>query len=544
MRNPLRGPLPFRRLANDRGRVSGWSFLDPVERDGRRRSRGRREGGRPNADGRSRKPAPLAPLRRRVDNMALRWHARLDSPFADRSLPFILAGAVFVILAAMALAQTRSLQPSESLARYSQAAVQVHAGDGSAITYVPPGVAAPQSISHLDGSLLLYPAGWLVGFLPVREGLVLLQALALSWAVLPLWRLARRVANLRVGATSALIVAYALYPPLHAMNSGGFHPLVLAVPLLLVLVQRALSGSILRLGLVSILVLTLSAELALVLVGVGVMLALTVRRRAGIGLALMGALGCLAAQTVSWYGAGDDVFIDGVAHPSGARTALAVLVDAVVNPTAALEQLGDRRVLVVVASLLLPVALLSVYSLRYLLAVVPLQLAYLLSDLPGGELLGVRAAVPMVFVFAAATFALARLGRSGGDRISVPPRLSGALVGVAVLFFVLDAAPSPYERPWDWGSRDAADGIRLQWTDEVIEGPDPAPIVAATADMAPLLTAAGITTCALPAERYDCPAPPTLYLVDRRLDPRTPNRADLLEVRTEAGGRLSLLRPR
>lgn len=476
--------------------------------------------------------------------MALRWHARLDSPFADRSLPFILAGAVFVILAAMALAQTRSLQPSETLARYSQATFQAHAGDPSAITLLPPGVAAPQSLSHLDGSLLLYPVGWLVGFLPVREGLVALQALALAWAVLPLWRLARQVANLRVGATSALVMAYALYPPLHAMNTGGFHPLVLAVPLLLVLVYRALSGSILRFGLLSLLVLALSAELAVVLLAMGVMLALTVRRRAGIGLAVLGAVGCLGAQTVSWYGAGDQTFIDGLSYPSGARTAIGVLVEALIHPGTALGQLGDRRVLVVVASLLLPVALLPVFSLRYVIPALPLQLAYLVSELPDGELLGVRAAVPMVFVFVAATFALARLGRSGGDRISVPPRLSGALVGVAVLFFALDAAPSPYERPWDWGSRDATDGVRLQWTDEVIEGSGPRPVVAATADMAPLLTAAGITTCALPASRYDCPSAPTVFLVDRRLDPITPGRADLQELRSEAGGRLALLRPR
>lgn len=476
--------------------------------------------------------------------MALRWHARLDSPFADRSLPFILAGGVFVILAAMALAQTRSLQPSETLARYAQATYQAHAGDPSTITMVPAGVSAPQSLARLDGSLLLYPLGWLMGFLPVREGLVVLQALALAWGVLPLWRLARRVANLRVGATSALVAAYALYPPLHSMNGGGFHPLVLAVPLLLVLVHRALSGSIMRFGLVSVLVLACSAELAVVLLALGVMLALTVRRRAGIGLAVLGALGCLAAQTLSWYGAGDATFVDGEAYPSGVRTAIGVLVEAVIHPGTAFEQLGDRRALVIVASLLLPVALLPVFSLRFVMPALPLQLAYLLGDLPDEELLGVRAAVPMVFAFVATAFALARLGRSGGDRISVPPRLSGALVGVALLFFVLDASPSPYERPWDWGSRDAADGVRLVWTEDVIEGTGSRPVVAATADMAPLLSAAGITTCALPASRYDCPSAPTLYLVDRRLDPFTADRSDLQALRTEAGGRLAMLRPR
>ncbi len=490
------------------------------------------------------RPAPWSPLRRRVDNMALRWHARLDSPFADRSLPPILAGLIFVGLAAMALARVRSLEPSESLARFTQATWQLHQADPSAITLLPVGVEAPQPLSHLDGSLVLYPLGWLVGFLPIREALVTLQSAALAFAVLPLWRLSRRVANLRVGATTAVIVAYALFPPVHLMNTDGFNPLVLALPLLLGVIHRALSGSIIRLGLGALLVLVCSTQLALVLVGLGAMLSLTVRRRSGIGLGLLGVIGMVGEHSVAWLGAGDRAFVDGVSFPAGTRSAAGILIDAIVHPLASLGHLGQQRVLVTVVALLLPVAFLPLFSLRHLAPVIPLQLVYLLGSLPHDQLLGAQAAATTAFVFAAAALALGRLGRSGSDRVSVPPRLSGTLVGVAALFFVLDAASSPYQHPWNWGGRDAVDAVRLQWTEEVLAGAENPMTVAATSDMSPILAGGGVVTCALPASRHPCPVPPVLYLVDLRLDPFTASRPDLVVVQSQADGRLAMLRPR
>lgn len=483
-----------------------------------------------------------SPLRRRIDNVALRWHARLDSPFADRSLPWLLAGGVFLALAALALARVRSLEPSESLARYSQAVWQLHGDQPDRLSLVPAGVASPQPLSHLDGSLLLYPLGWLLGFLPVRASLVTLQSAALALTVLPLWRLARGVANLRVGATTALVVAFALFPSVHVMNVDGFDPLVLAVPVLMSLIHRALSGQILRLGATALLALACSMQLSLVLVGFGIALALTVRRRAGIGLAALGAVATLGSQTVSWLGAGDQAFVDASSFPAGTNSAVEILARLVVHPLASLEHLTERRVLVVLAALLVPVALLPLMSLRHLLPVLPLQLAYLLGDGTPAVMVGPLAAACTPFVFSAATFALARLGRPGSDRVHVPPRLSGVLVAVAALYFVLDAPPSPYNQPWGWGGKDNLDLVRDRWVAAALEQDDDV-MVAATADMSPLL-AARRPVCALPLERFACPRPPELFLIDRELDWTTPLLDGLELVETDGDGRFVLLRRR
>jgi len=249
----------------------------------------------------------------------------------------------------------------------------------------------------------------------------------------------------------------------------------------------------------------------------------------------------VTAQFAGPFGAGDGAFVNGEAFPAGTTSALEVLARSAVHPAATLATLGERRTLVVIAALLLPVALLPLAALRHLAPAVPLQLAYLLGDLPSDQLRGPLAAVTIPFVFAATTFALARFGRPGTDRVLVAPRLSGTLVGVAALFFVLDAATSPYERPWTWGGRDRFDGVRVAWAREASAEPDDV-IVAVTADVAPLV-AQRRTVCLLPLDRYRCPGEPDLYLVDRTLDPGTATARDLQVDAVDGDGRLVRLRP-
>lgn len=491
-----------------------------------------------------------AGVRRRIDHASLRWHARLDSPSADRSLPWILAGGLFVALATLAAARVRGLEPSNSLARYVQAVRQLHDGFGTELTLVPPGVRAPQPLSHLDGSLLLYPLGWLLGFLPVSQTLVLVQSGAIAATVVPLWRLARRVANLRVGAATAVVIAFACYPPIHLMNTAGFDPMVLALPGLAGLIYWALSGNVVRFVGAAVYVITVSAQFGVVLAGFGVLLALTVRRRAGLTLLAIGLVTAVGEQVVPWLGAGDRAFVDGVSFEPGVRSALGALGHGVAHPLASMAHLGEYRVLSLCAALVLPVALLPLMSFRYVAPVLPLQIAYLLGSVPEGQLLGALAVAPTAFLFAATTFALARLGRAGSDRVAVPPRLSGALLGVAALFFLLQAAASPYAAPWQWGKLDSLDGIRRDWTEAVLDraaadaeaGRAPV-VVAATQDMAPLL-AGRVPLCALPRERFDCPLEPTLYLVDVGLDARIGQDPDLEPVQPMVGERLLQLRPR
>ena len=380
-----------------------------------------------------------------------------------------------------------------------------------------------------------------MGFLPIKETLVIMQAAALSFTVLPMWRLARRVARLRVGATSALVGAYALYPPLHLMNTAGFDPRVLAVPVLMSMVYRALHGSRVHFALSAAVVLTISAHFALVLVGFGVMLAVTVRRKAGIALAGAGLLAAIGEQTVAALGAGDRAFVDGESFAPGVRSALGVLGHAIAHPVASLGHLGEHRVLAIMAALLLPAALLPLLSMRHLAPVLPLQLVYLLGSVPASLLLGPLAAAATVFVFTASTFALSRLGRHGGERVAVPPRLSGALIGAAVLFFLLDASTSPYQQPWLWGGRDRYDEVRLRWVEQIIADGDAESTVAATADMTPML-ADHVPLCGLPLDAASCPATPDVFLVDVELDPAALTIDGLRIVESDADGRFVMLR--
>ena len=56
------------------------------------------------------------PWRRRLDNLSLRWQARLDSATADRVVPWSAALALFVVLVGLALTQARSLRTGADLA--------------------------------------------------------------------------------------------------------------------------------------------------------------------------------------------------------------------------------------------------------------------------------------------------------------------------------------------------------------------------------------------------------------------------------------------
>lgn len=480
---------------------------------------------------------PGLSVRRQIDNWTLRWHARLNSEFSDRTLPFVLAGVLFLILAGLALARVRSYEPSESLARYVQASWLLQEGLPVKLTIVRSLTGDPVELADLDGALVMYPLGRLAAFLPTAETLVVLQSAALAYGVLPLWRIARRLADLRVGAALAVVVGYGLFPPLHVMNLDGFHPQVLAVPVLISVAYRALSGSRVLLALGAVLAVSCSADVAVVLATFGLVLALTDRRRAGLGLLVGGVVWTIAAIHVSWLGAGDGVFVQSQSAARGA-SAGGTLWWVVLHPLPAAQQALGQADLAILAGFLLPLALLPLLSLRYAVAGLPLQFLYLAQDAPPSQLRGPLAAPATAFLLVATAFGLARLGRRTIERIAVPSRVSGSLVLTAVLFFAIDSPSSPYLRPWGWGGQDAADGRRAELIARVEQlGPDAA--VAATADMLPRV-AERRTVCPLPRASA-CPERPAAYLADRDLDPDTPRAAQLRAVDGDGEGLLHLV---
>jgi uncharacterized membrane protein len=470
--------------------------------------------------------------RRRADAILLRWHARLDSDWSDRSLPWILAGAAFILLAGLALARVRSLEPNPDLATWSQAVWLIGHGKGSHLTVPVPA----EDMADLHGALIMYPVAYLVRPLPVRETLVVVQAAALAFTVLPLWRLARRVVNLRVGAAAALVLAYCAYPPLHLLNLAGFHPEALAVPALVAMCYRGLSGSIVRFAAAALVALTCRADFALIVAGFGVLLVFSGRRRAGTAATLGGLVWALAATFVPWLGAGDEWLAEPGAFDRYGQSVGSVLGWFVTHPLDTIAATFARADVAVLAALVLPLALFPFLSFRYVAPLIPLQLLYLVGDFPHEALLAELAVPAMALALVGTAFGLGKSGRVTSDRVAVHPRVSGALVAAALVFFLLDSPSSPYAHPWGWGARDGLDLVRLRMAERL----DPDDVVAATADFLPLV-ATRRSVCGLPRPE-PCPDAPQVYLLDLELVPLPDALASRPPLDRSGHGRLRMYR--
>ena len=112
---------------------------------------------------------------------------------------------------------------------------------------------------------LLVPVFWLV---PGAETLLVLQSAILAWGAVATSALARR----RLGGerpAAAFAVLYLLNPSLHGVNVRDFHPVAIAIPLLLAAIHFTETGR--RLPFVACVVLTLACreDAALPVAGLG-----------------------------------------------------------------------------------------------------------------------------------------------------------------------------------------------------------------------------------------------------------------------------------
>ena len=383
--------------------------------------------------------APPGPaLRRRLDNFALRWHARLDSDWSDRSLPWILTGVAFVLLASLALARHRQFGSGTDLAVYSQAAWLIEHGHRAHLTILG------SSLLDLDGALLFYPLAQLARLpAPEPQILLVLQSAALALTVLPLWRLARRVVALRVGAATALVVAYVLYPAVQNNNLADFHPVTLAVPLLAAFCYFGLAGSTARYALCGLAAVLLGAELALLVGGFGVLLALSGRRRAGLVTALLAAAWVVLSLRVSWLGAGDGSFVAPGAFAEYGGNALAVVGHWLAHPLETFGQLLARQNFELAVYLVLPLAFVPLVAFRYVAPTLPWLFLVAMADAPEAVERTSLVAGVVPFLLVATAFGLARLGRPTIERISVPPRVIAALLAASSC----SSCPRPTRRP-------------------------------------------------------------------------------------------------
>lgn len=427
--------------------------------------------------------------RRRVDNLSLRWQARLDSETADKVVPWAAAGLLWLVLAALALAQAHSLRTGEDLAVYVQATWLINEGEPAYSTIRQAHFLADQA------GLLVYPVAYVAGLLPTIPTLLILQSGMLALGVVPLWRIARRVADLRVGASSVVIAAYALYPPIHEINLAGFHLAALALPALLGAVLFALTDRWWAFwGCVAVALLC-RADYGLVIAGLGVLLVVRGQRRPGVAAIAVG-LGwmILALGVVQPYYA-DGAFVHSDAFVDYGSSPLGVIASMLTSPFQVVADVFDEANFEVLVLLLAPVFFLPFVAPRYLLPVLPLQALYLISNVAEGRSVRPEHNVAITaFVFVATVFALVRIGRRSIERVNVAGRMLAALLLAVTVFFIRDAPSSPYAAPWEWAVRDAADDSRVEAVELISDtapvraSPSLLPLLAERPDIQPLDT--------------------------------------------------------
>lgn len=402
-------------------------------------------------------------LRRRIDSGLLRWQARLDSPWADRAIPWGVAAVLFTALALSSSARSRSLEVPPDLAGDLQALWLVREGGdlGSSL-------AGGADVLALHLSLLTVPLGYVAGVVPPTGLLLTLQAAALAATVVPLWWLARQTATLRVGAACALVLAYTVNPAVHALNLSGFHVEVVALPALVAAAWAGLSGRHVVLAVCVGVCLAARADLGIAVGGLGLVLALNGRRRVGAATAAVGVGWAVLATFVvqPWLDASNP-------HVRPLQqwgdTPVGVVGGLLSDPGGAFAQVLDERNTALVVLLLGPLLFLPVLVPRFLVGVVPTAVVALVADGPD-DLSGTGRVVPLVaFCFVASTFALHRLGRTGVERVTVDRRLLIALSLAAVMFFVDSGSTSPYRHPWEWGSTGPAERARHEVADRLGE---------------------------------------------------------------------------
>jgi uncharacterized membrane protein len=390
-----------------------------------------------------------------------------------------VAGGLFAVLWGIALARWWTFLGSYDLAYFDQAAWLIAHGHSPFISLRG---------LHLLGdhaSFVFFPLGWLagqagrariIGVIPLLLGV---QAAALALGAVPLWRIARRLAGLTVGTSVALLGAWCLYPALSNIDLFDFHPEVLAVPALLGAAWFGLSRRRVPYAACVAVVLLCREDLAVPVLFLGLLLVLDGDRvTGGATMAVAAVWGVLDLAVVLPHFANGAV-VQGSRFAQYGPTLGKALSYMATHPLQVAGDFATKPNARVLLGLFLPVLLLPFLAPKYLLPGLPLQLAYLLTNVPAAHTLTAQyTASTIPFVFLATAMALPRL-RGRVDRRVV----RGALVGAAAIAFVVAGSASPRHHPWRWLTRDATDHARLAAARLV---PNQAP-VAATIRVAPLL---------------------------------------------------------
>lgn len=394
------------------------------------------------------------PLRRRVDRQILRWEARLETQTGDRWIPIVVAATLAGAVALLALARLEALDGGQDLAAYAQALWLLSEGYEPRMTLFG-GI----HLLELHWSFLLYPLTPLAIVVDPVRLLVVVQALALGIAVLPLWRLARFVCRLRVGAATVLVLAYALHPATWQLGMNDFHPEALAVPALVAMLYAGAARRWAWYWPAVALVIAARADLGLAVAGYGVLLLSDGERRAGLWSLGVGSFWSLSLLLVVQPLVGDAEFAGGQYASYGGSLA-EVSITMVRNPDAVITDLVAEGNVGLIVALLAPVIFLPLLALRHLLPALPLLALYLLADSPDDTVLAERNVLLLSFTVVASAFALKRVGDRGVDRVFVDGRILAAVALASSLLFLTQSPSSPYRQPWQWQADATDEAIR------------------------------------------------------------------------------------
>lgn len=400
----------------------------------------------------------------------LRAEGLLDGQRADQVIPWAVTVGLFSILLALNAAAIRSLEGGSGLGPWVQAAWRRrNGGIGEPVGGVDP--------AHASWSLVSEPILWLTRYVPPEAVFSAVQAAAIALAVVPLWRLARTEAHLRVGAAVVVIIALALAPAIHRTNLSAFHPEVIALPALLWAYLHARQSHWKRYGALVVLVVACRADLGLTVAVLGALLVSRGQRRAGT-ISVVGGLAWTVLATLVLRPSTPAEGITPAGEFVGRATGpLAVFPRLFTQPiTEVGELLAEPSVLFLVV-VLAPLLFLPLVATRKLLVAMPCLVLAIVADravqreAQRGVLdlspAAAHVAPALSFVFVALVFALQRVGRESVTRVNVDRRVLLALLAGVTLFFVAEAPTSPYRQPWDWGSRDAAAGAMIEAADRV-----------------------------------------------------------------------------
>lgn len=409
-------------------------------------------------------------VRRRWRRFVLRTQGRLDGEGADRVLPWALAMGLFTVLVLLETASLRAGDGGSGLGPWLQAGWRrQHGMAGSPVAGIDP--------ASGTWSLVSEPILWITRFVPAEATFAIVQAAAIAVAVVPLWRLARDEARLRVATTVTVVVAFALAPTLNRTDLSAFHPEVIALPALLWAYLHGRQGHEKRYAALVLLVVACRADLGLTVAALGLLLASIGKRRPGIVTAVGGTAWSVAAVLVLHPKAPTGALTPAGEFVARAITPLAEFPRVFLHPVVSARELVAEPSVLFLVVVLSPLLFLPLVAPRKLFPALPCLTLAMIADTAVQRVAqrgvidlspaGAHVAPSMAFVFIALVFALERIGERSVTRVNVDRRVLWALLAGAVLLFVTEAPASPYQQPWRWGSRDADDGARSQAADQI-----------------------------------------------------------------------------